>query len=150
MKKLFILFYALLLGIYSFAIDPGNIDKKVLQVFDSSFPNAKDVSWQELKDSYEVYFIRDGMRHRVLYSKDHSYLRITRYYNEETLPQQIRFLLKETYVGKSIFGITEVSEIEKNQNDKKHLTLTYYVRMEDAKTWLTVKVNTYGETTVLD
>ncbi|MGZ5190893.1 MAG: hypothetical protein ACXWCZ_07710, partial [Flavisolibacter sp.] len=85
MKKFFILFSALIMGVQSFGFSPVEIDQKIQKTFDSSFPNAKEVNWLENKNSYEVSFIQNGIRSRVYYPKDNSFVRLTRYFKEENL-----------------------------------------------------------------
>jgi hypothetical protein len=141
MKKLFILFSALMIGFQSFAFLPGGIDQKFLRTFDSSFPNAKDVSWVEYPEGYEVYFIQGDMSSRVFYPKDLSFMRLTRYYKEEHLPYQVRFTINNEFPGKKIFGITEVVTVSKADNA---LSTIYFIIVEDAKKWFTVKLDETG------
>jgi hypothetical protein len=62
-----------------------------------------------------------------------------RYYGEDQLPLFIRGKMKEKFNGKKVFGVTEVS----SQED-----LAYYVVLEDAKSWTTIKCDSYGNTTI--
>jgi hypothetical protein len=146
MKKILTFVSAVLIGIHSFASDPGEIDKKIRQSFESIFPNAADVNWQELPDAYVVYFVEAGTPTRVLYAKDQSFTRFTRYYGEDKLPSQVHYAITSAYAGKKIFGVTEITTV--SQVDKK-LSTEYFVVLEDAKSWVTVKIDGDGNFSVV-
>ncbi|MFL5808274.1 MAG: hypothetical protein ACJ749_02060 [Flavisolibacter sp.] len=140
MKKLFVLFSSLMIGMYSFAWAQG-IDQRFVRSFDSSFPNAQDVSWFVYPDAFEVAFIHGGFRARILYPKDESFVRLIRYYKEDNLPYQVRFLISKEFASSKISGVTEVSTIQVGRND---VSVVYYVIVEDAKKWMTVKIDRDG------
>ena len=144
MKKLFVLFSSLLIGMYSFAWAQG-IDQRFVRSFDSSFPNAQDVSWLEYSDAYEVSFIHAGIRSRILYPKDESFVRLTRYYKEDHLPYQVHLLINNQFPNRKIFGVTEVSTIQQSRGE---LSVVYYVIVEDASKWVTVKIDRDGTLSV--
>jgi len=146
MKKLVALFLSLVVAFSSFAYTPVEIDKKLIQAFDSTFPNAADVSWHEYADEYVVHFVEGGVRSRIAYAKDQSYVRITRYYTEKHLPYHVRLLVKNQYPGKSIFGITEISTVSPAGG---YTDLAFYVVVEDARKWLTVKIDSEGNSTIV-
>lgn len=126
---------------YSFAFVPGEIDQKVQRAFDSSFPDARDVSWLDYPESYEVSFVQNGIRSRVFYPKDNSFVRLTRYFKEGSLPYHVKFIIKKQFPGKSIFGITEVSSIS---TDWKYSSLVYHIIMEDDQKWFMVTMEADG------
>jgi hypothetical protein len=141
MKKLFILFSALVMGVQGFGFYPGEIDQKIKKTFDSSFPNATDISWLDYPQSYEVSFVQNGIRSRVYYPKDESYVRLTRYFKEENLPYHLRFIIKKQFPEKSIFGVTEVSVISEGWNFS---SIVYHIILEDEQRWYTVKLEEGG------
>ena len=142
MKKLFILFSALVMGVQSFGFNPVEIDQKVKKTFDSSFPNATDVNWLDYPQSYEVSIIQNGIRSRVYYPKDNSFVRLTRYFKEENLPYHLKFIIKNQFPNQSIFGVTEVSIISEGWNFG---SIVYHIILEDEKRWYNVKLEEGGE-----
>jgi hypothetical protein len=148
MKKLFIMFSALLLSFSLIARDPGpgEIDDKLIKSFNTSFPKAERVHWYELPKAWVVNFVADGVRSRVVYLKDGKVTEFTRYYFEANLPFLIRSEIKNAYPNKSIFGVVEVSIMTENGDS----TLDYFVKLEDEKNWMTVKSDTEGNLTVVE
>ena len=144
MKKLFILFFSLVMGVYAFAI-PGEIDQKFVKAFDSSFPNAQDVSWMDYEESYEVSFVQNGIRSRVFYPKDQSYVRLTRYFKEASLPYSVQVIIKKQFPEKNIYGVTEISTIT---DGWKHLSVAYHIILEDEDKWFTVIMEDDGNLSI--
>jgi hypothetical protein len=147
MKKFLIAAVALMLSTGSFALDPGKIDEKFLQSFRTNFPDAKEVNWSDQQQTYMVTFIKEGIRSRVIYPKDGSYIHLTRYYNEQNLPFHLRYQVKEEYPGQHIYGIVEVSTIS---GRGKNLAMEYYIKLEDNRNWTTVKIDSYGDLAIVD
>ncbi|WP_205508948.1 hypothetical protein [Longitalea arenae] len=140
MKKLFIFFSVLLLSLSLIARDPGEIDAKLIKSFNTSFPKAERVHWYELPKAWVVNFVADGVRSRVVYLKDGKATEFTRYYYEQNLPFVVRSKVKETYPNKKIFGVVEVSTITETSISR----VEYFVKLEDDKTWMTVKSDNEG------
>ena len=146
MKKLFILFSALVIGLQSFGFNPVEIDQKVKKTFDSSFPTATDVIWLDYPNSYEVSFIQNGIRSRVYYPKDNSFVRLTRYFKEDNLPYHLKFIIKKQFPERSIFGVTEVSIVSEGWNFS---SIVYHIILENERKWLIVKMDEGGIFTVV-
>jgi hypothetical protein len=148
MKKLFILFSAMLLSISLIARDPGpgTIDDKLIKTFNTSFPKAERVNWYELPKAWVVNFVTDGVRSRIVYLKDGRLTEFTRYYFESNLPFMIRSKIKNAYPNKGIFGVVEVSVIAENGNSR----IEYFVKLEDEKSWMTVKSDNEGNLNVTE
>jgi hypothetical protein len=146
MKKLFIIFSSLLLSFCVLARDPGTggIDDKLIQSFATSFPKAEQVHWYEMPKAWVVNFVADGIRSRVVYLKDGKITEFTRYYFEQNLPFLIRSKVKEAYPNKNIFGVVEVSIMTASGTSQ----LNYHVKLEDAKSWMTVKSDNEGNLSV--
>ena len=141
MKKIFVLFYSVILGLNSFGISTRNVNEKVLQIFKESFPKAEQVIWTEMEDTYSVHFIEDGIRSNVTYAKNGNFIQSIRYYQERNLPYYLLVTLKKKYPDKKIFGITELSTDQ---------DIVYYVKMVDAKIWLTLKLDSEGQITMIE
>lgn len=148
MKKLFILFSAMLLSFSLIARDPGTgeIDDNLIKSFNTSFPKAERVHWYELPKAWVVNFVADGVRSRIVYLKDGRVTEFTRYYFESSLPFLIRSKIKNTYPNKNIFGVVEVSIILETGVSR----VDYFVKLEDEKSWMTVKSDNEGNLTVTE
>ncbi|MEO5563366.1 MAG: hypothetical protein ABIR18_08025 [Chitinophagaceae bacterium] len=140
MKKFFILFCSLMIGISSFA-NANNIDEKLLQAFKTNFPAAEEVTWIESKDLYIVNFKEKAVRTRIVYQKDGRMRNMTRSYREQDLPYHIHFKMGQEYPDKKIFGVIELMVVS-DSND--YYSTEYYIKLEDEKNWYTVKVDTDG------
>ena len=147
MKKLFIIFSALLLSFSLIARDPGGIDEKLLQSFNTSFPSAEQVQWYEMPKAYVVNFVSGGIRSRIVYLKDGKISEFTRYYLEGNLPFLIRSKVKEAYPDKKIFGVIEVTTVTDGGSNS---TVAYYVKLESDKYWITVKSDNEGNLDVVE
>ena len=141
MKKLFVLFWSLLISGLSFAGSPINVNEQVIRLFKENFPDAVQVLWVEFPNTYVVSFVEDGIRSRITYGKDGSFIGSYRYYNERTLPYYLLSNLKKKYPHKTIFGITEIA----SDSD-----IAYFVKMEDSKVWITLRMDTDGNLNVVE
>ena len=124
--------FLLILSASSFAIMPND---KVLRSFNSTFVNAHQVKWFDHADSYEVSFVQKDIRSNVKYDHDGNFISSTRYYKAQDLPTSILCKLNKKYAGKNIYGVTEITNNEE---------VNYYVKLEDAKVWMTIKVSANG------
>jgi hypothetical protein len=144
MKKLFILFSALLLSLSLIARDP---EDKLIKTFNTSFPKAEHVQWYELPKAWVVNFVADGIRSRVVYLKDGKATEFTRYYFEPNLPFLIRSRIKDAYPDKKIFGVVEVSIMTETSSSTR---VEYFIKLEDAKSWMTVKSDNEGNLSIAE
>ena len=145
MKKFFILFCSLLMGIASFAFTQKPIDEKLLQTFKTSFPTAEEVNWYEAKDTYIVSFKENGVRTRAVYERNGKLHNLTRSYNDSNLPYPIQLRIKQTYPDKKIYGVVEMTTNEGS------LSITEYnIKLEDEKNWYTVQMDRDGVMTIVE
>lgn len=128
----------LLLAATCFAETPND---KVLKSFHTTFLSAKQVKWYEHKDYYEVSFAQASVRANVKYDLEGNFLSSTRYYKEHQLPANILYQVKKKYADKTIFGVTEIASPEE---------IYYYIKLEDSKRWLTIKVSGSGQMEVFE
>ena len=134
MKKTFTTFACLfILAAACFANMPN---EKVLKTFQATFLAPREVKWYDHTDYYEVNFIQGDIHSNVKYDLDGNFICSTRYYKEQQLPTNILCKLKKKYPGKNIFGVTEITSSEQ---------VSYYVKLEDGKNWITVKVSGNGQ-----
>ncbi len=141
MKKVFFLLYSLVIGVNSFADDSRNINQKLLQSFRERFPNAEQVVWNELADTYLVNFVEEGVRSHITYRKDGEFVSSTRYYLERNLPYYLLINIRKKYPDKKIYGVTEISSPS---------GIEYYVKMEDARIWITLVSDGQGNLRVVE
>lgn len=142
MKKLVVLFTAIAVSFQSFAYDP--INEKLIRAFQSSFPNAVQVNWIESPDNFVVSFVESNIRGRAYYDKEGTFTQLIRYYHEQTLPFNVLHTIKQEFNGKKIFGVVEVTTVAPD----KSADTEYFVKLEDGRHWLTVKINSHGSASV--
>ncbi len=121
----------------TFAADDPN--EKVLGAFSKTFRDAKEVSWTESKNSYEVSFKQNLVQSRINYDKEGNIIQTLRYYKEENLPLMVLSKVKSKYADKNIFGVTEMSSEEGT---------FFYITLEDDKNWVEIKSDVYGSLSV--
>src|ERR1700760_3421666 len=69
-----------------FANDGFIISDKLLQAFQQTFPDAKQVKWLEEPNEYQVTFRQNEILTKVEYDKDAHFVSSLRYYSEKNLP----------------------------------------------------------------
>jgi hypothetical protein len=134
MKKYLIIASFLIAGLSSTAA-AGNVNEKLVQAFRETYPNAVQVNWKEYPETYAVYFAEEGIRATIIFKKDGSFLKSTRYYKEEFLPFYLVAVIREKFPEEKIFGITEISSSS---------SIEYFIKLEGAKSWRTIQVESDG------
>ena len=138
MKKVLAIITCSLLTAAVYAYDPN---EKVLKAFSETFTAAEDVKWEEYSTYYTVSFVNAGIRSKVNYDLDGNMLGSIRYYSPQMLPLNIINKLKKENPKRKLFGVTEVTF---------GTEVTYYVKMEDAKNWYTLKVDAAGNSQLFE
>jgi hypothetical protein len=77
---------------------------------------------------------------RILYAKDESYARFTRYYSETNMPYYLKYFILQRFKGKKISWMNEESTV----NNKGEIDLAYNLVLEVAQTRWTVKILSNG------
>ena len=135
MKKL-IIAAIMLTSIYSIAAPTHyGVSEKILKAFKETFKYAKDISWHEYQDYYQVSFQQDDIMVRAQYADDGTLLKTIRYYKEDQLRPNIVAKLKRKYAGKEIFAVTETSTDE---------DMSYVINIKDEDNWYIVQSDAYG------
>jgi hypothetical protein len=132
MKNLFVFLFTAAMAMNLSAANTPVVSAKALKSFNASFAEAQNILWSEEKGIYTVRFTLNGIRNRVMYNEEGDFLSSHRYYTQEYLPTDIVCKLKKKFTTRKIFGVVEY--IVGDQ-------INYYVKMEDEKTWITVKVH---------
>jgi hypothetical protein len=140
MKKLLAILATSLLVVSAYAYDP-NVNEKVLKSFNETFSTAEDIKWEEFQTYYTVSFNQAGIQSKVNYDHSGTMLSSLRYYAPQLLPLNIYNRVKKGYAKKEMFGVTEVTF-----NNE----VVYYVKLQDAKTWMTLKIDGVGNTEVVE
>ena len=140
MKKYLLIISFLVGGFISMAA-VRTINERLVQTFREIYPNAVGVNWKEYPESYVVYFSDGGIKSTIIFNKDGSFIRSTRYYLEENLPYYLVVAIKEKYPTKKIYSVTEISSPS---------NIDYFIKLEDAKTWMTIKLDSEGNIKVLE
>lgn len=134
MKKLIYL-AVMLISLSATAATPPEISEKVLKAFKQTFTDAENVTWKELDNSCQANFKLSEIQVRAMYDNEGNLLETVRYYGERNLPPNILARLKKKYMGKEIFGVTEVSS---------DTEVYYHISLKDEKNWYTVKSDPYA------
>ena len=109
-----------------------DLNSKVMTSFNKLFSDARNIIWlSDKKNTQTVYFERKGKATRAAFTKNGELKYAITTYTEECLPAEILFQVKNTYFGKSIFGVTEVQVDDKT---------AYLITLEDKTSWLHIKV----------
>jgi hypothetical protein len=140
MKKLSFIVYFSTISLLSVAASKS-INEKLVQSFRETYPNAVQVSWKEYPETYAVYFAEEGIKATIIFKKDGTFLKSTRYYQEEFLPYYLVAAIKEKFPEESIYGITEITS---------PFSIEYYIKLEDQKNWRTVKLESDGSIRVVE
>ncbi|HYF32731.1 MAG TPA: hypothetical protein VD993_16510 [Chitinophagaceae bacterium] len=145
MKKLFAFAVCLvMMTATSFAnTDPNtdDVNEKVLRAFQETFPVVNEVKWKEYDNYYTVSFKQHTIQSEVRYDKEGNFLSSLRYYKEDMLPLSVLHQLKKKYSKKTIFGVTELIV---------GADVAYFIKLEDEKTWLTIKSDQQGNLSVYE
>ena len=83
----------------------------------------------------------NGIRSRINYDKEGNFLNATRYYTEQNLPVNILCKIKKRYPAQTVYGITEVDT---------DVAVDYYIKLQDAANWITVKSDSNGNMEVVE
>jgi hypothetical protein len=114
----------------------AEVSQKVITAFQAAFPSAEKVDWSEDGDHYYVHFKDHQVLSEIEYDHDGNFISSERYYSDGSqLPLHLTWDLRRKFHDKTIYGITEV-----NIDDETY----YFVKLQDAKEWVTVKGSADG------
>jgi hypothetical protein len=135
--------FVLIAQVHLFAgANPATINEKLIKAFQTAFPLAEKVDWNESGDHYFVHFKEDNVISEIEYDHDGNFIESERFYKDvNLLPIHLAWELHKKFPDKTIYGITET-----NTEDETN----YYVKLEDSKGWVTVKGNSDGSCHVVE
>jgi hypothetical protein len=119
----------------SFSAMADDPSEKVLEAFNKTFPNVKEVAWTENEQSYEVKFKQNEVLSKITYDRNGNILKTLRYYYEQNLPLLVLSKVKSRFNDKKVFGVTEESSEEGTY---------YHIILEDEKHWINITADSYG------
>jgi hypothetical protein len=115
---------------------PATVSEKLIKAFQTAFPMAEKVDWKENGDHYFVHFKENNVVSEIEYDHDGNFIESERYYKDLSLiPIHLAWELHKKFPDKTVFGITET-----NTESETY----YYVKLEDSKSWITVKGSSDG------
>ena len=120
---------------------PVGVSDKILKAFKETFKYARDITWHEYQDYYQVSFQQDEIMLRAQYADDGTLLKTIRYYKEDQLRPNIVAKLKRKFAGKEIFAVTETSTDD---------NISFVINLKDENNWYVVNSDIFGNLQVTD
>lgn len=121
---------------------PETVNQKLLKAFQATFPSAEKVAWNEDADHYVVTFKDHQVLSEITYDREGNFIASERYYTDQSqLPLHLAWELHNKYRNKSIYCI-----IETNTEAETY----YYVKLQDAKEWLTIQGSADGIIAIIE
>ncbi len=115
------------------------INNKAIRGFNKDFKNAESVKWFKIKDGFVSYCRINGNKNKVFYNEKGNWTGNIVYYNDKTMPRELRSMIRSIYYD---YAITQVEEV--HSADKK----IFQVHLEDEKSWKLITV-AEGEITLV-
>jgi hypothetical protein len=142
MKKLIIALFVTAIGSTAFAAQGNPQNEKVAQAFSSTFVNAKNVTWSEVKGEgiFHAAFEADNEKLDVFIDAEGEILATTRYITEKQLPMAVTKQLAVKYAGYTV----SPSSIEYTAKDETG----YYITLSSEKNTVIVKADSAGSLSV--
>lgn len=141
MKKFLFIFYLAAAGLSTSAHPGREINENIVRKFKEIYPNAIQISWVEYAETYVVYFMEGEIKVSIIFNKDGSFVSSVRYYQQEYLPYYLLAEIKKKYPLKKVYSVAEMTSPG---------TISYFVKLENAKTWLTIKLDSEGNITLVE
>ncbi|HEY0750662.1 MAG TPA: hypothetical protein VGD26_05885 [Chitinophagaceae bacterium] len=131
MKPLFILLTVLssILSTASFAAD-GKVSREVLESFNNTFANAKEVDWTISETFYKAQFALDGQYISAFYDCEGKLMAITRNISSRQLPLTLQTSLRKEFNN---YWITDLFEVANDEGT------SYYITLESADAKMVLK-----------
>lgn len=118
-----------LISLSSFA-NPENVTPRVLESFNSSFKQAKEVDWSVGENFYKATFLFNGQYVSAFYNEGGSLLALTRNISSAQLPLTLQTNLKANYQDYWISDLFEIADTNGT---------SYYVTIENSESKLVLQ-----------
>jgi hypothetical protein len=120
----------------------ATVNEKLIRAFQTAFPLAEQVDWNEQGDHYFVHFKEHEVLSEIEYDHDGNFIASERYYRSaDLLPLHLAWELRRKFANKTVYGVTET-----NTESETY----YYVKLQDSKEWITVKGSPDGAVQVIE
>jgi hypothetical protein len=120
----------------------ATVSEKLIKAFQTTFPLAEQVDWNEQGDHYFVHFKDHEILSEIEYDHDGNFIASERYYKSaDLLPLHLAWELHKKYGNKTVYGVTET-----NTESETY----YYVKLQDNKEWITIKGSSDGIVQVVE
>ncbi|MBS1747331.1 MAG: hypothetical protein JST21_14275 [Bacteroidetes bacterium] len=81
----------------------------LVQKFNTTFPNAKNIKWREVKDGFFVSFSQADNFSKVLYDADGNFVYSLKYAGADDLPTNVLMVLNKKFGEYKNLGVTEAT-----------------------------------------
>lgn len=111
------------------------VNEEVKKIFSKTYPEAKSISWEELKEGYKVFFTRNNVSFRIMYDASGNIVRSLKYYGEDNLPPLILNKVQKSYKDFKVHSVVEESTEQ---------ALTYHIILENDKKIINITSDPIG------
>ena len=130
MKKILVSLMILCITQIGFANE--NINEAVLNAFNTTFTEAKEVSWEYGENYAKATFVINGHTQYAYYTPQGELMGVAEYIRISQLPESLKELIKKNYQS---YWITDLFEV--TREDEKN----FYITIENADQTLILKNN---------
>ncbi len=116
----------------------ASVNEEVLKIFAKTFPEAQNITWEEIKEGkegYKVFFVKKEVSYRILYDASGNVIRSLKYYGEDNLPPLIQNKVQKAYTDYKIHSVVEEST---------EASFTYHIILENSKKIINLKSDPTG------
>lgn len=128
-------------SVAALSFDTPPVTEKVLKQFSASFPTVTDAKWFEGDNYFDVYFEKEEIKYNIRYDRNGKILSTRNYYTASKLSPFLKAKVAEKFPGKSIYGVTEITNSEE---------MYFVLVLEDKTSWTNLKADATGTLTVLE
>lgn len=129
------LFSILCLLTVSLGVTAAEVNEEVRKIFTKTYPEAKNITWEEMKEGYKVFFIKNSVSYRIMYDEAGNVKRSLKYYGEDNLPPLILNKVQKAYTDFKVHSVVEEST---------DVALTYHIILENDKKIINLKSDPTG------
>jgi hypothetical protein len=113
----------------------AEVNEEVRKIFTKAYPEAKNITWEEMKEGYKVFFVKNNVSYRLMYDASGNVTRSLKYYGEENLPPLILNKVNKSYKDYRVHSVVEEST---------EAALNYHIILENDKKIINLKSDPTG------